>query len=441
MRKSHVALVFPLMALFLAMSSGRAMADITSGRYAAGQVHDAQRNPAFPVANSVFTVSNLQDPYRFNNTTYQLNPGEYVRLFFVGGTCSNGLVGINRYDASGTFLETVQSTGHVYGLSALGFLHDNDSNLGTFFSAGALPNGGSLSYTPTTGPAPETCQSLIAYGVPQEPTTVQPPFNFRVDSVTGSLVTLRWDVPAIGPQAAEFVLEGGLNPAEVLASVATGSNAPVFTFVAPTGSFFIRSHGQLGADKSPASNEVALHVNVPVVPSAPAGLTGMVNGSSLALSWNNTFAGGPPSGLMLDVTGSIVTSIPLGLGESFAFAGVPNGTYTLALRATNAGGASPASNPVTVTFPGACSGAPRAPANFLGYKIGNTVFVQWDSPAAGPAPTGYVLNATGDVVGSAVTPGRSMSGTVGPGTYNLTVMATNPCGTSPASPVQVVTVP
>ena len=57
---------------------------------------------------------------------------------------------------------------------------------------------------------------------------------------------------------------------------------------------------------------------------------------------------------------------------------------TLTVRAGNAAGASTASNPVTLTFPGACSGPPLAPANFLAYKSGNTIFVVWLPLAAVP---------------------------------------------------------
>ncbi len=317
----------------------------------------------------------------------------------------------------------------------------------------ALGADGGFIYTPTwpfVGADAFTYQAVNASGPSNvatvtlsvaAPTTVQPPFNFRVDAVSGSTVTLRWDTLTVGPQASIFFLEGGLAPGEVLASIPTGSASNIFTFVAPSGSFFIRMHGQLGADKSPASNEIRLHVNVPVAPSAPANLLGLVNGDGLGLAWKNTFGGGAATGLVLDVTGSLATSIPLGLSDSFSFAGVPPGTYTLRLRATNAGGASPASNPVTLTFPGACSGVPQAPANFLGYRVGSTVFVVWDSPTSGPAPSGYVLNVSGTFIGSFATTGRSMFGTVGSGSYSLSVVATNACGSSVASPLQVVTVP
>ena len=77
----------------------------------------------------------------------------------------------------------------------------------------------------------------------------------------------------------------------------------------------------------------------------------------------------------------------------------------------------------------------------MAYRVGRTIFVPWDPPAAGAAPTGYVVNVTGSFTGSVPTGGRQLSGTVGPGTYILTVAATNPCGTSDASTSRVITVP
>jgi hypothetical protein len=120
---------------------------------------------------------------------------------------------------------------------------------------------------------------------------------------------------------------------------------------------------------------------------------------------------------------------------------VPGGTYTLSVRATNVAGSSPPSNSVTLTFPGACSGVPLTPANFLTNKVGSTIFVSWDLPASGPAPTGYVLVVTGAFNGAIPTAGRGLSGTVGPGTYNISVYAANSCGNGPATAVQTVTIP
>jgi hypothetical protein len=119
---------------------------------------------------------------------------------------------------------------------------------------------------------------------------------------------------------------------------------------------------------------------------------------------------------------------------------VPAGTYTLTVRATNLAGSSAASNPVTLTFPGPCSGPPPTPPDFLAYRIGNTIVVLWDIAPGGPAPTGYVLHVTGAIAGSFPTTGRAMRGVVGPGTYNLSVTAFNACGVSAPTPVQTVIV-
>ncbi|MEZ5420648.1 MAG: fibronectin type III domain-containing protein [Vicinamibacterales bacterium] len=183
-------------------------------------------------------------------------------------------------------------------------------------------------------------------------------------------------------------------------------------------------------------------MNVPVAPSAPTSLTGLVNGDALALSWKLSYGGGEPTNVLLDVSGAVSATLPVGLAESFAFAGVPGGTYTFALRAQNGAGVSTASSPITLTFPGACSGVPDPPRNFLFYGIGNTVSVLWDPPASGPAASAYVLNVTGAFVGAVpVGPSRSLTTGVPSGTYSVSVSAVNACGTSAPTAVQTVQVP
>lgn len=273
------------------------------------------------------------------------------------------------------------------------------------------------------------------------PASAQAPTGLVVDSVAGNRVTLRFASPLLGPPPAGFLLKGGFQPGEVLAAIPTGSTAPIFTFEAPTGSFYIRMHTIAGGQESAPSNEVPLHVNVPVLSSAPAGLTGLVNGNTVALAWDNTFGGGPPTNVILGVTGDLSLSVPIGLGETFSFADVPPGRYTLRVRGANRAGWGPPSNAVTLTFPGPCSGAPLPPVNFLAYRSGNTIFVVWDPPVAGPAPTSFTLNVTGAYVGSFPTPGRQLSGAAAPGAYKLDVVAQNACGSSAPTPSQTVVVP
>jgi len=272
-------------------------------------------------------------------------------------------------------------------------------------------------------------------------TIPETPTGLVTASLAGNLVTLRWTIPPFGPPPTNFLLEGGVNPGQVLASIPTGSTAPTFTFAAPSGSFYVRVHAVSGAHRSAASNEVRIHVNASVAPSAPANLIGLVNGSTLTLAWTNTYAGGEPVRLWLGVGGAFYGGFYLNLADSFTFAGVPPGTYTLALWAQNAAGNSPMSNVVTLSFPGGCSGPPDTPTDVRSYRVGRTVFVAWAPGTAGAAPTSYVLNVTGSYVGGFATGGRALSGTVGPGSYTLSVIAVNPCGQSAPAAPQTVVVP
>ncbi|MGE0361883.1 MAG: hypothetical protein AB7R67_14295, partial [Vicinamibacterales bacterium] len=269
----------------------------------------------------------------------------------------------------------------------------------------------------------------------------QPPRRLRTAVQAGQALTFRWAPPIDGPPPTGYVLEGGVAPGQVLASVPTSGSAPITTLAVPSGAYYVRARTVAGAESSGPSNEIRVFVNTPAPPSPPVGLTGLVNGSALTLSWGNTFEGAPPTGIVLEVTGAAVAAIPLPPGEGVAFAGAPGGSYTLRVRAVNAAGASAPSNAVTVHVPSQCSGGPQPPANFLAYRVGTTVVALWDPPTTGPAPTHFVLDVNGAFVGSVATVGRSLSGPVPPGTYELAVRAQNPCGPSVATPVQTVTIP
>ncbi len=77
-------------------------------------------------------------------------------------------------------------------------------------------------------------------------------------------------------------------------------------------------------------------------------------------------------------------------------------------------GTSPASNSVTLTFPGTCT-PPGVLGNFQATKAGNRLTVSWDSPASGGAPDTDTLNVTGSFTGNVGTADRLLSGAVGPG--------------------------
>ena len=204
-------------------------------------------------------------------------------------------------------------------------------------------------------------------------------------------VTLRWLPPTGSVAATGYVLEGGDTPGSVLGSLPIQGPASTVTFRAPTGIFFVRLHATVGGARSLPSNEIVIRVGVPLPPSAPTGLLGLADGSTLSLAWQNPSTGGAPTGIILDVTGSLTGSFQLPLSERFTFAGVPAGTYNLAMRAFNTGGISGPSNTVTLTFPGTCS-PPSTPTNFSAFAAGNLIVASWSSPASGAAPTEYVVD-------------------------------------------------
>ena len=343
-----------------------------------------------------------------------------------------------------------------------GVLANDDPNQGggVVVEVGAAVNNGTLTlnpdggftYTPATGFVGTdrfTYRSRNATGFSNYarvtlnvtgPTGPLPPTAFRVSQVRGNRITLRWTMPTVGPAATGFTIEGGVAPGQVASTILVGA-VPEFTFEAPTGTYYLRVRTRSGTAQSDPSNEVVAFINVPAVPSAPEHLVGLVNDSGLALAWRNSFAGGEPTGIVLDVTGSLTTSLVLGPTDTFSYAGVPPGTYTFSVRAINAAGSSAPSAPLTLTFPGACSGVPVAPAEFAAYKVGNTLHVAWEPATSGAAPTGYVVNVSGSLVGVFPTTARALSGSVGPGTYTFNVVATNACGASAATPAQTVTVP
>lgn len=274
------------------------------------------------------------------------------------------------------------------------------------------------------------------------PTTTPPaaPTNLYAWSIVGNVVTLRW-TPPTGTAPSDYVLDGGIAPGAPIVSIATGRTEPIFVFAAPNGSFYVRIRAIVGGASTDPSNEVRIHVNQPLAPSAPTGLTGMVNQQAVALSWRNTFAGGTPQSVILDVSGTLSASLNLGLTETFTFNGVPGGTYTFSVRAANAAGSSAASNAVTLGFPQACTGAPQPPASFLAFKTANLLTVIWDAAPTGNATSAFMLNVSGAVNAQVPFTSRGLNVPVPPGSYTLSVAGMNACGASPATAPITVSIP
>jgi hypothetical protein len=72
---------------------------------------------------------------------------------------------------------------------------------------------------------------------------------------------------------------------------------------------------------------------------------------------------------------------------------------------------------------------------------GTLITASWHLPASGPAPTSYRLIVSGAFNSELALTQRTISGNVGAGSYTLSVIATNACGSGPATAAQTVTIP
>ena len=180
---------------------------------------------------------------------------------------------------------------------------------------------------------------------------------------------------------------------------------------------------------------------MPQRPSAPTNFQAAIRTNTLWLAWRNTYAGGAPSAIVMDVTGGATATLGLPFGEAFTVPSMPTGTFTLRLRALNAAGASTQSSSVTVTSPSNNCTPPRVPSNYFATRVGNAVVMSWEPPAGGTPALGYHLAVTGSISGIFPVLGLGFAAPAPPGTYTLSLQAVNACGSSPATAFQTVVIP
>lgn len=186
-----------------------------------------------------------------------------------------------------------------------------------------------------------------------------------------------------------------------------------------------------------------LATSATTLPSVPGGLTSVVNGGTLRLSWNR--APGAQSYRLEAGTAASLSDLFSGdVGDVASLAGiVPPGTYFVRVRAANALGVSAPSNQVVVTVSSAasCTTAPPAPASMLAQGGGLLVALSW--PASAVA-TSYLLDAgtasgATDIGTATVGNVTTYQGVGVTGTYFVRVRAANACGVSAPSTEMAVT--
>ncbi len=261
-----------------------------------------------------------------------------------------------------------------------------------------------------------------------EPTVVQPPSELRASSIAGNIVTFRWKAPPIGPRPVGYVLEGGVAPAQPLVALATGQSAPIFQVTAPNGSFYVRIRSLGIGGPSDVSNEILIHVGVPVAPSAPSGFQATAVGDGVHLAWTPTFAGGAPDAFVLDVAGSACGGdSPAAARARVVCRRAGRHLHAVAARHQRRRDERPE-----------CAGGddrarelhrPDRPADQpAGLRLGRHDLRGVGSADHWRGRTSYVISVPG--IGGFPLAQRTISGPLPAGSYTINVQAVGPCGTS-----------
>jgi hypothetical protein len=180
------------------------------------------------------------------------------------------------------------------------------------------------------------------------------PMNLTA-AAAGSVATLTWIAPTSGATPTAYTIEAGsVTGSSDLASFSTGS---VVTSFSPggvaAGTYYVRVRATNAAGASAPSNEVTLSVGsgpCSSPPSAPAGLSASVSGSTVQLLWS---AAATVTAYIIEA-GSFSGARNLAVLDtgnatsSFTAASVGAGTYFVRVRARNLCGTSGASNETVV---------------------------------------------------------------------------------------------
>jgi fibronectin type 3 domain-containing protein len=255
-------------------------------------------------------------------------------------------------------------------------------------------------------------------------------------------ISLTWNVPASGCDWGCYYdvyssTDGGSLSGPFLAT--TNSWTATYLTVGATYTFYVEAMNSGGT--SPPSNVVSV-TSAMAAPSAPTDLSGTANADgTISLTWNVPSSGceeGCYYNVYFFTNGGSTLSGPF-LATTNSWTGTyltVGATYTFYVEATNSGGASPASNEVSVT---STMAPPSAPIDLSGTaNADGSITLSWTPPASGcPCDYDVYSSTDGGTSWSAphFTTGTSWTGTyltVGT-TYTYEVTALNAGGEGPAS--------
>lgn len=148
-----------------AQISDRAISEsvFLNAKYTKGQVWDAQRSPAYPMAGREWRLSGLKAPLDANSKLridWGRN-GDHYLMFVVEESHSireasltdersgrRYTLSLKLFNREGRFLKTISRWGKLFGFGSGGFMYEQEGQFGTFFSAERTREGGVVTYRP-----------------------------------------------------------------------------------------------------------------------------------------------------------------------------------------------------------------------------------------------------------------------------------------------------
>jgi len=131
-------------------------------KYTKNQVWDAQRSPAYPVAEKDWTLSGLKGALDAGGASIQWGTGRYLmftpeadpkngQIALADDVSKNGTkqnISLKLYESNGTLVKVVSKWGKLIGMGAQGFMYEEEGRYGVFFSATDLIANAKIVYKP-----------------------------------------------------------------------------------------------------------------------------------------------------------------------------------------------------------------------------------------------------------------------------------------------------
>ena len=279
---------------------------------------------------------------------------------------------------------------------------------------------------------------VAAAGVPQGFTA----------SASGNTVTVAFSGSVGGPPPARYLIEGATHPAfsPMLFSIPV-QNPGIYAGALANGTYYLRivSIASSGARIAASGTRTVIVGPPPPAAPGPPTLQPLVITNPVTLAWAPGGGGAPTSYTIVAGSspgGSDLAVAPVGLATTLSATAPVGMTVYVRVIASNPGGSATSNE---VSFQVTAPRAPGAPTLAPAVVNGGNVTLSWTPGTTGGTPGGYVVIAR--LPGSpAIIASLPLTATgitvpaVAPGTYLVSVVATNGAGTSPESNQVTVTV-